>query len=215
MITSTMKKIILYLILILFSISSYGQIDIGVKGGLNLNFSKEATINGLFNLPNANTTFNSDNDLGFHLGVFAEFEIQKLGLALRPEVLYSTVNYNYTGLITPDLQRLTIQKIDVPLLVAIRIKGPFRLLIGPSLQFLLDTDFDIKEFRETAANTFSLNAHLGLGLKFNKFDFDIRWEKGLSNSDINFVADLQNVGLDFNGNTNQLLFGVSYRFGIK
>jgi hypothetical protein len=210
-----MKKIIFAYILILISISAYSQIDIGLKGGLNLNFSKEANINGLFTLPNANTAFNSDNDLGFHLGILAEFELPKLGIALRPEILYTKLNYEYNGLIIPESQRLTIQKIDVPVLFAINIKGPFRILIGPSFQFFLNSEFDIDDFREIESDSFSLNAHIGLGLKFDRFDLDIRWEKGLTNSETNFITDSQNVGLNFDTSPNQLILAVAYRFRIK
>ena len=186
-----------------------------MKAGLNLNFSKEANINGLFTLPNANTTSNSDNDFGFQVGILAEFEIPKLGIALRPEILYTTINYDYTGLVIPESQKLTIQKIDIPILFGINVKGPFRILIGPSFQFLLDTEFDINDFRETESDSFSLNAHLGLGLKFDKFDIDVRWETGLTNSEANFVADIQNVGLNFDTRPNQLIFAIAYRFRMK
>ncbi len=205
-----MNRILFTLILTLISISSYSQIDIGVKGGLNLNFSKEAKTFGDFNISS-----NSENDLSFHLGFIAEFEIQKLGIALRPEILYTTNNYDYTGLIDRDSQRLTVQKIDVPILIGIDIKGPFRLLIGPSLQFVIDSDFDIKEFQEVDDDTFSLNAQIGLGLKFDKFDVDIRWERGLSNIESNFVTDIVNVGVNFDTRPNQLIIGFAYRFGVK
>jgi Outer membrane protein beta-barrel domain len=205
-----MNRIRFTLILILISISSHSQIDIGIKGGLNLNFSKEANIIGDFNFPN-----NSENALGFHFGIMAEFEIQKLGVILRPEILYTNVNYNYTDLIDLGSQSLTIQKIDIPLLFAIKIKGPLRLLIGPSLEFILNTDFDINEFKEIDNDNFSLNAQIGIGLKFERFDVDLRWERGLSKVESNFVTDIANVGVNFDTRPNQLILGVAYRFGIK
>ena len=60
-----------------------------------------------------------------------------------------------------------------------------------------------------------MNAHLGLGLKFDKFDIDVRWETGLTNSEANFVADIQNVGLNFDTRPNQLIFAIAYRFRMK
>jgi len=205
-----MNRILFTLISIFISISSYSQIDIGIKGGINLNFSKEANIVGDFDISR-----NSEHDLSFHLGIMAEFEIQKLGISIRPEILYTTNNYDYVGLIDRDSQRLTIQKIDVPILVGIDIIGPLRLLIGPSLQIILDTDFDIKEFQEIDNDTFSLNAQIGLGLKFDRFDVDIRWEKGLTNMESNFVTEIANVGVNFDTRPNQLILGIAYRFGIK
>ena len=205
-----MNKKTFALFLMLISISSYSQIDFGIRGGLNLNFSKEANIIGDFNFSG-----NSENALGFHLGVLSEFEIQKPGLSIRPEILYTNITYDYTGLIDPDSQSLTIQKLDIPVLLGIKITGPFRLLIGPSLQFIIDTDFDVRDFEEINKQAFSLNAQLGLGLKFERFDVDIRWEKGLSNTESNFVTDIANVGVNFDTNPNQLILGVSYRFALK
>ena len=197
------------LISIFISVSSYSQIDIGVKGGLNLNFSKEANTVGDFNYSK-----NSENDLSFHLGIMTEFKLQKLGMAIRPEILYTTNNYDYSYLIGKGLNRLTVQKIDIPILIGIDIKGPFRLLIGPSLQFILDTDFNIKEFQEIDKKSFSLNALIGLGLKFDKFDVDIRWERGLSNIESNFVTDIAYLGVNFDTRPNQLILAVAYRFKI-
>ena len=205
-----MNKKTLTLITIIISITSHAQIDFGIKGGLNLNFSKEANIVGDFNFSN-----NSENNLGFHLGVMAEFEIQALGLAIRPEILYTRLKYDYNDLIETGSQSLTNQRIDIPVLVGINITGPLRLLVGPSFQFVIDNDFEVSEFREVNKQAFSLNAQLGIGLKLEKFDVDIRWEKGLSNAESNFVTDLVNAGLNFDTSPNQLILGVAYRFGIR
>ena len=212
-----MRKAILASFTLLISIISYSQIELGVKGGLNLNFSKEAKLSGtgFFTPPNANFEYNSDNSLGFQFGVVAEIDIQKLGLTFRPEILYSLNNYDFEGLILPESQKLTLQTINVPLLLGKTIKGPFRILFGPSLQFLIDSEFDISEFSETNSDSFTLNAHIGFGLKFEKFDFDIRWEKGITNSETAFRSDFQDAELTFDTKPNRLILSVAYRFGMK
>jgi hypothetical protein len=205
-----MNKVLFTLLLFFISFNSHSQIDIGIKGGLNLNFSKEANTFTNFNITN-----NSENGLGFHFGVMAEFEIPKLGIALRPEVLYTNLKQDHIGLFDRGSHLLTIQKIDIPILVAINITGPLRLLVGPSLQFQLDNDLDFEDFREIDSNSFYLNAQIGLGLKFERFDVDLRWERGLSESESNFVSDNFNVGVEFDSRPNQLILGVTYRFGLN
>lgn len=203
-----MNKKYFTLFLILITISSYSQIDFGIKGGLNFNSPKKANIIG-----DLNASFNAENRLGFHLGIFAEAKIPKSGLFVRPEFVYTNIKSEYNSLIGTGSEGLTINKIDIPILLGTKIVGPLRFLLGPSFQFIVDSNFNVDDFKQINNDVFSLGIQLGIGLKFEKFDVDVRWERGLSNSQSNYVTDLANLGVNFDTSPNQFILGLSYRFG--
>ncbi len=193
----------------------FAQIELGIKAGGNLHASREVDGNGLFGLDSDNR-IESESDLGFHVGILAEFEFQSLGILFRPELVYTDYSYDYD--IGPDGgNRLDIQKLDLPLLVGINIKGPIRLLVGPSIQYVVDTDFDIDFFEEAKVDEFGINGQVGLGVKLKKIDVDLRYEFGLSNSNVAYetrvIGDIINR-LDFDVTPSQLILSVAYRFGI-
>lgn len=117
------------------------------------------------------------------------------------------------GLILPETQRLMVQKINTPLLSLKNTGVPFHILVVPSLQFLIDSEFTIDDFKETNSSLFTLNAHLRLGLKFDKFDIDIRWERWITNSESKYRNDFQDAELTFDSRTEQFILSVTYRFG--
>ena len=205
---SIMNKKYFALLLFLITITSHSQIDFGFKGGVNFNSPKRAKFMGDFN-----HTYNAENRIGFHLGVFAEAEIPKLGIFFRPELIYTHIKSEYRNLISDDYEGLTINKIDIPVLLGTKVVGPLRLLFGPSFQFMVDSSFSLDEFQEINKDVFALNMQLGIGLKFESFDVDVRWERGLSNSESNYDTDLANGLVNFDTSSNQFILGLSYRFG--
>jgi hypothetical protein len=106
-----------------------------------------------------------------------------------------------------------VQKINIPLLSLKNTGVPFHILVVPSLQFLVDSEFTMDDFKETNSSLFTLNAHLRLGLKFDKFDIDIRWERWITNSESKCRTDFQDTELTFDSRTNQFILSVAYRFG--
>ena len=210
-----MYRTISTLALVFITFSFYAQVTFGIKGGVNYNFSKEANVRS----SGFNYERNSENAFGYQLGVMSEFEIPNTKLILRPEVLYSVVKADY-DIFGNQSDILTIQKMDIPLLLGIKIEGPFRLLVGPSFHFKLDSKFELEgpaaDFREVEGDSFSLNSHIGIGVKFNKFDVDIRWERGITGNESVFVYErsFSFTRVAFDTRPNQLILSATYRFGI-
>jgi hypothetical protein len=46
---------------------------------------------------------------------------------------------------------------------------------------------------------------MGVGVEFGKVGVDVRWERGLSNTEANFVDS----NLNIDNRTNQIIFGIS------
>lgn len=138
----------------------------GLKGGLNYNS------NGDFS--SQVQTENGDRNIGFHLGVFAKIDAGPI--YLRPEFIYTRTSSGYTT------ENLIISKLDVPVLVGLDILGPLSVFAGPDLQYILSNDFGNISIDEPE-NQFTIGAHFGLGLNFEQFGIDIRYERGLSENE--------------------------------
>ncbi|MCA0132366.1 outer membrane beta-barrel protein [Winogradskyella alexanderae] len=143
----------------------------GFKGGLNY------SANGDYFESIGENAKNPDRNIGYHIGVFG-----KLGndLYFRPELVYTATKSDYDG---SDFE---IKKIDAPLLVGIKVLGPISVFGGPSLQYILDSDFDGININDVE-DDFSVGLNFGIGLNFNKVGIDLRYERGFNDNEANFI----------------------------
>lgn len=193
-----MKSLVLLTILslcILPTLSSQ-NINIGIKGGLNI-----------YNIHNDNGA-KYDNLTGFHIGLLGHIHLTR-HLAFQPEILYSAQGAKYNAL--GETVRVKLGYINVPLLVQYMFDNGFRLEVGPQIGFLLkskaesnNNDTDIK------SNLKSTDIGLALGLGYivqsTGFGIDARYNIGLSNINENSPTKSMNRGFQF---------GVLYQFNHK
>ncbi|MDN3665376.1 outer membrane beta-barrel protein [Algibacter miyuki] len=146
---------------------------IGIKGGLNYN------ANGKYVESINDNAQNPDRNVGYHIGLFG-----KIGdkLFLRPEIVYTKTKSDYED------DTFSMQKLDAPILVGLKILGPVSVFAGPSFQYILDTDFegitvgDIKD-------DFSVGLNFGVGLNFKKVGIDLRYERGFTENEGTFIGN--------------------------
>src|SRR5690606_30028150 len=143
-----MKKLMttaLFLVAIT-SVFAQKQGGFGLKGGVNYN------ANGDYYDSATNTYESPESVIGYHLGVFAKIGDQ---LYFRPELMYSKTESEYTS------GNFELQKLDAPLLVGLNIIGPLQVFAGPSLQYIIDSDFEnatIGSFKDD----FTVGLNLGI-----------------------------------------------------
>ena len=153
----------------------------GIKAGLNYN------ANGDYFESIGSAAENPDRNIGFHLGIFG-----KIGnkFYFRPELMYTSTKSDYNS------DDFSMKKLDAPLLVGVKVIGPISVFGGPALQYILDTEFDGISINDID-NDFSVGLNFGAAVNFNKFAIDLRYERGFSENEANF--------LDNNGiNTSRL-----------
>lgn len=145
----------------------------GIKAGLNYN------ANGDYFESIQSASENPERNIGFHIGVFG-----KLGndLYFRPELVYTNTKSDYTS------SEFKMQKIDVPLLVGIKILGPISVFGGPSFQYILDSEFDRVSINNVE-NNISVGLNFGAAINFKKFAIDLRFERGFSNNEARFLSN--------------------------
>ena len=169
------KLVISTFLLTLFCFSAKAQNggSFGIKGGLNY------SANGDYFESISENAKNPDRNVGFHLGVFG-----KIGnkLYLRPELMYTSTKSDY------DSDEFTVKKIDAPILVGIKVIGPVSVFAGPSFQYILDTEFEGINI-DNIENDFSVGLNFGIGVSLNKIGIDLRYERGFSQNEGNFIGN--------------------------
>ena len=165
------------LMLFCFTTNAQTGSGFGIKGGLNYN------ANGDYFASIGSNAENPDRNIGYHIGIFG-----KLGdkLFFRPELMYTATKSDYNS------NDFDMKKLDMPLLVGIKVLGPVNVFGGPSLQYILDSEFENIDV-SNIDNDFTVGLNFGIGLNFNKIGLDLRYERGFSDNEASF---LNNNGVD-------------------
>ncbi|MGJ5641221.1 outer membrane beta-barrel protein [Formosa sp. S-31] len=175
-------------------VSAQSHSGFGIKGGLNYNS------NGDYFESISNTVKHPDGHIGFHLGVFAKFGDR---LFFKPELVYTNTNSDYDG------DTFKLQKLDLPALVGIRVIGPINVFAGPSFQYILTSDYDGTKVDDFDKDI-SLGFNFGIGFSLNKFGIDLRYERGFSKNEADFI-DKNNLdlGATIDARPSQLILSAS------
>lgn len=178
-----MKKIVLVTAAVLsgfFGLAQTGS-GFGIKGGVNY------AGNGDFFNSAENIIQSPDRNVGYHFGLFG-----KLGnkVYLRPELVYTSTTSGYNE---GDLK---LNKLDLPVLLGLKIIGPLNIFAGPAFQYILNSKFDGVSI-DTIENDFTVGLNIGAGVSFGKIGLDVRYERGLSENELNFVnSNITNLNGD-------------------
>ncbi|MEM9680467.1 MAG: outer membrane beta-barrel protein [Bacteroidota bacterium] len=167
----------------------------GIKAGLNYGGNGD-----YFNSIEQNAQ-NPDENIGYHIGVFG-----KLGnkIYFRPELFYTKMKSDYDG------GEFDMQKIDLPLLVGIKVIGPLNVFAGPALQYILDTEFEGINISDID-NDFSVGFNFGIGLNLGSIGLDLRYERGFSDNEASFLEN-NNIGISrLDTRPEQLILSLSVK----
>ncbi len=175
------QKLLLVAFALLASGAAFAQAGsgFGLKGGLNY------SANGNYFESAGDAAENPDRNVGYHLGIFG-----KLGnrLYFRPELVYTKTKSDYDG------DKFDMSKLDLPLLVGIKVIGPLHVFGGPAFQYILDSEFEGVSI-DRIENDFSVGLNLGAGVNLGKFGIDLRYERGFSENEAQFInTNITTVG---------------------
>ena len=194
-----MKKtaiIALILLCSFISVNAQKGSGIGIKMGLNYGANGDFFDSATENYENPNGNF------GLHVGVFG-----KIGnkIYFRPELVYTKTNSDYEN------NNFILEKLDAPLLIGYKVIGPVSIFAGPSLQYILDSDYgqvtvdDIK-------NDFSVGFNFGVGVNIKDFGVDLRYERGFSENEATLINNNIEMSVDrLDTRPEQLILSLSYK----
>jgi hypothetical protein len=208
-------RAVLLISLLLMPAFSFGQIRLGIRGGINISHlktSKETILTGNYKIK-----YPDCNMLGYHVGLINQ--IQLFNVFLQPEALYTLTRndiqvYDLNSA-TPDQGRSITQnvhRIDFPILLGIK-KHILKMGVGPVITFVINDDSDLHEITkyDIEMNKATIGYQACIGLDIKKVAVDFKYEGNLSK-----LGD----GIDFgNGNTmkydtrvNQFILSVGVFF---
>ena len=201
-----MQKII-FLITCFFSFSfSFAQMQLGLKGGVNL----------------ATTRYiNDDNSkarVGWNAGLLAEIPVQD-NLLIRPELLYSSKGFAFNAIGTASAGSVKLNYIAVPVLGGYRPNAKSEILIGPEFGFLrkaVSKSSGISEDMTGFYRRFDVGFDLGFAYNFTKFiGAEVRYNYGFKDlQNVVYLNDKGDItGQGKNGANRVFQFGLYYLFG--
>lgn len=205
-----MKKI--NLLFLIISLSAFSQFEYGLKGGIS--FNSNLNINSkIESIDNSINIFESRN--GQHIGVFLKLSINDF--FIRPEIIYSKIKNSYdvpiviinkSNIVTDFNQH----KIDIPMMFGYKVFGLANIFAGPRFEFIRGVSYDNIDL-DDLKNQYNLGLQYGIGLKFGKFEFDLRAERGFTKNEINFMENQAEIKNQYITSQGRLyLLGVSYYF---
>lgn len=187
------NEIIVILFFVFIFQSSNAQIDWGIKGGLNFASASDIQINANEISPDANS------ETGYHAGVFLKFKATRF--YIRPELVYTVTKSSY------DLSTFQQGKIDLPVLLGFTLIKPISLFAGPSLQYIVDSDFDLLSLGDFEKEL-TAGFNIGVGAEIGFFGIDARYERSFSNN----VADFSNFNGSLSTNSEQFIVSAFVKF---
>ena len=189
-----MKRLVL-VTFFLASVLGFAQDNthFGIKGGLNYNANGDYFDSVTLNYQNP------DRNIGFHLGIYGKFGDD---FYFKPELVFTSTKSEYSS------GDFDMKKLDTPLLVGVKLLGPLYVFGGPSLQYILDSDFNGININDIK-NDFSIGLNFGVAVNFEKFGFDLRYERGFSDNEAQFLNN-NNLNIDrLDTRPDQLILSLS------
>ncbi|HMS70859.1 MAG TPA: outer membrane beta-barrel protein [Saprospiraceae bacterium] len=209
-----MKQFLLVLTLVSCSIFAFGQIEFGVKAGLN---SMDLVSDGIkFNQDDKfyDLNFNSSN-YGHHFGLYGRVKI--LMVYVEPSILFNSNKVTYTlgeygGVkAVSKFVNETYNSVDLPVMIGLKA-GIIRLYAGPVAHLHINSKSDLIDFDgyEQRFKSATYGYQAGFGFDLWKLRLDVAYEGNLSN-----FGDHITIGgesFSFNDSAARLLGTVSYKF---
>lgn len=205
-----MKTKIFAIALVFFACQfATAQVNYGIKGGLNFNASELST---------DSDNLDSDDSSGYHAGVWMRVKVPVVGIYVRPEVVYTSLSSEYSLPGIGQTAKFNLNRIDVPVLLGMKFIGVGNFFIGPSFQYVLDSDFSVAGIdlkQDDAKEDINVGFQIGLGIEFWKLGIDVRYESAFSKAESAFndsaeEALINNFKID--NQPNQFVLGLSYKF---
>ncbi len=205
-----MKKISIVLLLVIVGINgSLGQVNFGVKAGLNI-----SSINGLV------SSNQSKAKLGLNAGFLASISVAKK-ITLQPEILYSDKGYRYSLSDIISEGTLSFNYLSVPLLVGFQPDERFTILAGPELGYLIkaNSKFDNQDV-DVSDNFRKIDVGLNVGLAYRivkGFGLELRYCHGFGRLVEGMIVDQYGaeIGHKKMGSNRAFQLGAFYRFSNR
>lgn len=201
------KKFALFTILFfIISAQILAQSDYGIKAGLSYN--SNGKLSEFVNETETIFDNKGKGKSGFNIGFYGKLNLGPI--YLRPELVYTKTTTEYD--LGSQIEDYKVSKIDIPVLVGVKLLGPLSIFAGPAFQYVLSNDLMGLSFN-SIENDFTVGMNIGASVKFGRFGFDVRYERGFNESEVEVIdANIQDATILYrlDSRPKQLIFSLSY-----
>jgi hypothetical protein len=204
-----MKKLIVLVLFTLIAHCMMGQIDLGVKAGINIsNFKTNEVLTTDYRINSS-----ANGSLGYHAGAFLRASL--FGVFIQPELIFTSISSEFVveelATTTQELAKQSIGRVDMPVIIGAKL-GNLRLGLGPVGSVIISDNSDLKDISgyEAKIKSATIGYQLGAGFDIWKIVFDFRYESNLSK--LGDYIDTGTVNEKFDSRAKQIIFSLGFRF---
>ena len=201
-----MRKSLLMAVFALIGITAFAQKDsgFGIKAGLNYNQNGDLSFKQVQSA-GEDLIAGSDGKVGYHVGFYGKLDMPKI--YIRPELIYTKTKSSYD--VDGGTNNYDVSKIDLPVLLGYKLIGPLHIFAGPAFQYILSNDLEDVEL-DNLKNDFTIGAHFGVGVTLGNIGLDVRYERGFSKNEAEFIGDnITDISGRVDSRPSQIIFGLS------
>jgi hypothetical protein len=213
-----MKRLITILLVVVALNHANAQFfQLGLKAGLS---SSHLKVDEVFSPGDSEESIyykSGEAVLGWHLGLYSRIKISRI--YVQPELLYSSsggnIKISNDGIDFPAINKIKLNKLDIPIMVGFYVSKSFRVYAGPSFSYLISEESVWKTTKNVFKQDFhkgSIGYQAGIGLDISTVSVDLKYEGNLSalgktvsipGTDMQFNTDLRN---------SQVILSMGFRF---
>ncbi len=175
--------------------------NFGVKAGIHYNFSGNLTETTEAEVIVSDAISGAENREGFHGGVYARMAFSKF--FIQPELLYSRYKNAYDN---ETVSMIVNKKLDIPVLLGFQLFPALYINAGPDFQYLMPPDFSVST-TDVNFDDFTTGAHLGFGVRVKSLSLDVRYERGLTPNEVEFIESSGRT-FTYDGRPKRILFSL-------
>ena len=177
------------------------QLNYGIKIGANFdNFGETKSTSSFKNQINTNSIASA------HLGMFVQLKM--VDFFIRPEL---QISQNKSDL--QSLDKIEINKIEIPILVGYNFLGPLSIFTGPIFQNIISINSESLNFGDYT-NNLTMGLQIGLRVEMGKFGLGFRFERGFTDNEIEILDD-NNIDIMAYSDIRPKLWSISLTYNLR
>ncbi len=177
------------------------QLNYGIKIGVNFDDFGEIKSTSSFK-----NQINSNSIASAHLGMFVQLKM--VDFFIRPEL---QISQNKSDL--QSLDKIEINKIEIPILVGYNFLGPLSIFTGPIFQNIISIKSESLNFGDYT-NNLTMGLQIGLRVEVGKFGLGFRFERGFTDNEIEILDD-NNIDIMAYSDIRPKLWSISLTYNFR
>jgi hypothetical protein len=191
-----MKKILLTGLFFISCSPLFSQLEYGIVGGANFQASGDLK-SSVIDVGNFKET--AQRRTGYYVGLYGQINI--FIFYLRPELHLTHLSSKF------DTISFQSTNLEIPISIGYKLLPPLSVFAGPNIQYRLDENININP--SSLGDNSTLGLHLGSRLHLGSFAIDLRYERGLKESEV-ALLNAQGVTQTFDARGQKWSLGISY-----